>query len=149
MTKGTEKERPLVSIIIPTFNEELTIGKTLEAVARVQGNVEVIVADGGSDDATIDIARRSGVRVIRTPRGRGMQMRIGASIAHGQTLLFLHADTTPPIEAAEVIVQALADRALVGGNFILRFDGESRAARFLSWLYPILGRLGLCYGDSG
>lgn len=63
---------------------------------------------------------------------------------------FLHADTTAPPDPAERIAEALAgDAVTVGGNFGIRFDGDRHAARFLTCLYPKLGKLGLCYGDSG
>jgi rSAM/selenodomain-associated transferase 2 len=143
-------ERPALSIIIPTLNEADSIGATLEATARVVGRVEVIVVDGGSADRTVEIAHRCGARVITCERGRGLQMHRGACVAQGEVLLFLHADTTAPPDAAERIIEALArEREAVGGNFHIRFDGEKRAARFLTWLYPQLRRLGLCYGDSG
>ena len=146
----SDKQRPLVSIIIPTFNEAGCIQQTLDAIARVQGNVEVIVVDGRSDDSTTEIARRAGARVIECDRGRGIQMHSGASIALGEGLLFLHADTILPREAVVLIENSLSDDALtVGGNFKLRFGGESRAARFMTWLYQRLGQLGLYYGDSG
>ncbi len=146
----TEKQRPSVSIIIPTFNEASCIQRTLDAIARVSGNIEVIVVDGGSDDSTTEIARRAGARVIECDRGRGIQMHSGASIARGQALLFLHADTILPREAVVLIENCLADDAsTVGGNFEVCFDGESRAARFMTWLYRRLGQLGLYYGDSG
>ena len=55
----------------------------------------------------------------------------------------------PSPDAAERIFEALEhDAEAVGGNFSIRFDGHRRAARFLTWLYPQLRRLGLCYGDS-
>ena len=59
------------------------------------------------------------------------------------------ADTTAPAEASERILEALCDATVVGGNFRVRFDGARPAARFLTWLYPHLRKLGLCYGDSG
>ena len=150
MNEIPENQRPSVSIIIPTFNEACVIRRTLKAIARVPGNVEVIVADGGSDDSTTDIARQSGARVVESESGRGIQMHSGASIARGNALLFLHADTILPCEAIALIEESLAHDVLtVGGNFDIRFDGKSRAAQFLTWLYPKLGRLGLCYGDSG
>ena len=146
----SEKQRPSVSVIIPTFNEASCIQRTLDAIARVRGNIEVIVVDGGSDDSTTEIARRAGARLIECDRGRGIQMHSGALIARGQTVLFLHADTILPREAVVLIENSLSDDALVvGGNFEIRFDGESRAARFMTWLYPRLGQLGLYYGDSG
>jgi rSAM/selenodomain-associated transferase 2 len=146
----SEKQRPSVSIIIPTFNEASCIQHALDAIARVQGNIEVIVVDGGSDDSTIEIARRAGARVMNCGRGRGLQMHSGASIARGEAMLFLHADTILPREAVVLIENTLTGDALtVGGNFEIRFDGESRAARFMTWLYPRLGQLGVYYGDSG
>jgi rSAM/selenodomain-associated transferase 2 len=150
MNEIPENQRPSVSIIIPTFNEASVIRRTLDAIARVPGNVEVIVTDGGSHDSTTEIARQSGARVVESESGRGIQMHSGASIARGHALLFLHADTILPGEAIVLIEESLAHDALtVGGNFDIRFDGKSRAAQFLTWLYPKLGRLGLCYGDSG
>jgi len=144
------KQRPLVSIIIPTFNEGHSIQSTLQALTHVRGKIEVIVVDGGSSDLTMEIAARNGAHVIASERGRGLQMHRGACVAQGVALLFLHADTTIPPEAADRIVETFAsDAAAVGGNFDIRFDGHRSAARFLTWLYPQLGRLGLCYGDSG
>ncbi len=141
---------PLVSVIIPTLNEEQSIGRTLEALTHASRNIEVIVVDGGSNDATIDIAQRCGARVIPSARGRGIQMHNGARVARAQTLLFLHADTEVPPDAIEQITELLArDRLAVGGNCNIRFDGESRAARLMTWLYPRLEKIGLCYGDSG
>jgi rSAM/selenodomain-associated transferase 2 len=138
-----------ISIVIPALNEGRSITKTLEALARLRGDVEVIVADGGSDDATRKIARESGAQVVISDRGRGMQMHAGAGIARGEVLLFLHADTIVPSDAVERIHEALArDEPVIGGNFAVEFDGGSRAARFLTWLYPKLRKLGLCYGDS-
>jgi rSAM/selenodomain-associated transferase 2 len=146
----SDKLQPSVSIIIPTFNEASCIQRTLDAIDRVQGNVEVILVDGGSDDSTTEIARRAGARVIEGDRGRGIQMHSGALMARGRALLFLHADTIVPREAVTLIENSLSDDALtVGGNFEIRFDGDSKAARFMTWLYPRLGQLGLYYGDSG
>ena len=150
MSLQTQAHRPLLSIIIPALNEEHSIGSMLEALARMRGPLETIVVDGGSTDGTAEMARLSGAQVIRSERGRGLQMHRGACVARGETLLFLHADTAAPPDAAEQISTALArDAEAVGGNFSIRFDGERRAARFLTWLYPQLRRLGLCYGDSG
>jgi rSAM/selenodomain-associated transferase 2 len=141
---------PSVSVIIPALNEEESIGATLEAVARVRGEFEVIVADGGSEDRTIEIARQFGASVVASDRGRGTQMHKGAQAARGQTLLFLHADTMVPSDLLEQLNEALSrDATVLGGNFDIRFDGTSRAASFMTWLYPRLGNLGLCYGDAG
>src|SRR6266496_5045883 len=148
MNEDVEDARPSVSVIIPTLNEERSLGRTVEALARLRDKIEIIVADGGSDDSTCEIARQWGAQVITSNRGRGIQMHNGARVASGQMLLFLHADTTVPTEAVDQIVAMACDAGAVGGNFDIRFDGDSRAAHFLTWLYPKLGKLGLCYGDS-
>jgi rSAM/selenodomain-associated transferase 2 len=143
-----EAERPALSVIIPALNEAHAIGATIDALKEVRGSIEVIVVDGGSRDGTMEILRERGVNVIESERGRGLQMHAGASMARGAVLWFLHADTMPPMDAAERISEALRDAGAVGGNFRVRFDGERVAARFLTWLYPQLRMLGLCYGDS-
>lgn len=145
-----EAECPALSIIIPALNEAHSIAATLDAVREVRGRVEVIVVDGGSRDGTLEILReRNGVHLIESGRGRGLQMHAGASHARGEVFWFLHADTIPAAEASERINEALRDTEVVGGNFHVRFAGASMAARFLTWLYPQLRKLGLCYGDSG
>lgn len=150
MRDVVENGRPLISVIIPTLNEEETIGPTLDAMLSGNGEVEVIVADGGSDDRTVEIARQFGARVISSDRGRGTQMDNGGRAARGQVLLFLHADTIVPSDLVKRIYEALLrDVEALGGNCDIRFDGTSRAATFMTWLYPKLGKLGLCYGDSG
>jgi rSAM/selenodomain-associated transferase 2 len=138
-----------ISIIIPALNEARAIGATLDAAARVGGVSEVIVVDGGSADGTAEVARGRGARVVTSPRGRGAQMHAGAREARGEVLWFLHADTLAPPDAGERIARALLTPGAVGGNFRIRFDGLSGAARFLTWLYPRLRLLGLAYGDSG
>jgi rSAM/selenodomain-associated transferase 2 len=138
-----------ISIIIPALNEAEAIRETLDAAARLGDEVEVIVVDGGSTDGTAEVARAHGARVVTSAKGRGAQMHAGALAARGDVLWFLHADTLAPADAAECIARALADPRAVGGNFRIRFDGDSGAARFLTWLYPRLRLLGLAYGDSG
>jgi rSAM/selenodomain-associated transferase 2 len=151
MSSLSNAERPLVSVIIPTLDEAHSIGATLRALTRHRhgGRVEVIVVDGGSADATREIAREHGAQIILSARGRGAQMHAGATIARGNALWFLHADTIPPPDAPQLILDALRqDARIVGGNFTINFDGTRFAARFMTWLYPQLRRLGLCYGDS-
>ena len=141
--------RPQLSVIIPALNEARSIGATLDALARMGESIEVVVVDGGSTDGTDEIARRRGALVVKAERGRGSQMHAGALAARGVAFWFLHADTLAPADATARIASALRDPRVVGGNFRVRFDGTRRAARFLTWLYPQLRRLGLCYGDSG
>lgn len=135
-----------LSIIIPTLREERTIaGAVRNALAAGAG--EVIVADGGSDDRTVAIAREAGATVIETPRGRGRQLNAGAAAASGDVLCFLHADVRLPASAAAEIRRALDDPRVVGGNFRVRF-GERLHGRFLASFYTVIRRLNLYYGDS-
>ena len=121
--------RPALSIIIPTLDEARTIGETLDAVRRAAGHAEVIVVDGGSRDATVEVARGRGVKVITSGRGRGLQMHAGACEARGDVLWFLHADTSPSRDCAERLAEALGDPSVVAGNFHVVFDGGQRARR--------------------
>jgi rSAM/selenodomain-associated transferase 2 len=140
--------RPTVSIIIPALNEAACIGATLHAVAQLSGAVEVLLVDGDSDDDTCEIARAAGAKVISAARGRGVQLQRGAREALGDVLWFLHADTIVPLDGVKQIAEALSDPAVVAGNFNLHFSGSRRAARFMTWFYPQLRHVRLCYGDS-
>ena len=122
---------------------------TLRAISALKGQPEVIIADGGSSDNTLEIARSAGVRVIQSERGRGQQQAAGAACATGEVLWFLHADSLADPQALEFIQTALANKKVAAGNFTLRFDGGTRAARTLTLAYPYFRLLGLCYGDSG
>jgi rSAM/selenodomain-associated transferase 2 len=144
----SSRHSPTLSIIIPALNEAHTIGATLDAVSRLSVCTEVVVVDGGSDDDTREIARARGAQIIASERGRGVQMHKGARVAQADVLWFLHADTIVPADSVDRIVEALDGMQVVAGNFEVRFDGPGAAARFMTWLYPQLGRFGLCYGDS-
>jgi rSAM/selenodomain-associated transferase 2 len=135
-----------LSVVIPALNEEGSLGHTLAALPE---GIEIIVVDGGSTDQTVRVATSRGVRVIGSERGRGLQMAAGARASAGDAIWFLHADSIPCNDAAEVIFRALVDPQVAAGNFALRFEGESSGARFLNRLYPLLARIGLRYGDSG
>lgn len=137
-----------ITVIIPTLNEELSIGRTLEAVTRLKNINEIILVDGRSEDKTVQIAEEFGAKVVKFKPGRGLQLHAGAREARGEILWFLHADTVPPADADIKILRALSDKKAVGGNFEICFDGERRAAKMLTWLYPKLRVMGLCYGDS-
>lgn len=137
-----------ISIIIPTLNEAECIGQTVAGLAGQPG-VEVIVADGGSHDQTLALAKAAGARVIDAPLGRGSQQNAGAWAAQGQVLLFLHADTLLPKGFAEHIREALAQPDVVAGAF--RFAVAAKG-----WHFRLLERctnwraawLRLPYGDQ-
>jgi glycosyltransferase involved in cell wall biosynthesis len=142
-----------VSAIIPTFNEELTIGKTLESLSRLVNVSEVIVVDGGSTDKTCEIVENfqqmKSLKLVRlNEANRGKQLHEGTKHAKGDIFWFLYADTRPTQGSARQIKGVMKYSAVVGGNFEVIFGGESRAAKFMTWLYPNLLSAGLCYGDS-
>jgi len=111
-----------LSIIIPVFNERAQLPATLAALAGATATSEVLVVDGGSTDGTLEwLKQQSRARVIHAERGRGAQLCAGARAATGDALLFLHGDCLLPPDAAERIAHALADRAIVGGCFLVKF----------------------------
>ncbi|MGH7461073.1 MAG: TIGR04283 family arsenosugar biosynthesis glycosyltransferase [Longimicrobiales bacterium] len=113
------------SIIIPTLNEAANLGRTLAAARRALGNrAEYLVVDGGSQDATLEVAREHGVRAITGVRGRGTQLNLGAKQAEGSAIVLLHADTLLPADAAHWLDLAMAEPRVVGGAFAFAFDGQ-------------------------
>lgn len=138
----------MISVIIPTFNEAARLQALLAKLADTDELYEVIISDGGSDDDTVDIAMTWGARCEIGPLGRGQQLVRGADIAHGEILLFLHADTGLPANALTQIRKALETPFVMGGNFKLRFDGDSEFASWLNGYYAWLRSKGFYYGDS-
>jgi rSAM/selenodomain-associated transferase 2 len=113
-----------LSIVMPVLDEAAEIKAALTALAPYrQRGVEVIVADGGSSDATAELARPLADRVIAAPRGRAAQMNVGAAAAQGDVLLFLHADTRLPESADRLVLDGIARSGRVWGHFNVRIDG--------------------------
>lgn len=108
-----------VSVIIPALNEAARIGAAIDS-AFAAGAAEVLVADGGSTDATCDVAIARGARLVTSERMRARQCNRAAEEAIGEYLLFLHADTQLPRGACDAVAHALAGGYDFGG-FRLRF----------------------------
>ncbi len=142
--------QPLVSIVVPTLEEARTLPGLLDHLAGLAGRLEVIVADGGSLDATARLAREhpSVPWVVEAPGGRARQLNAGAAVSSGEILVFVHADSRLPPDAYRSLAAAYRDRRLVGGNFRLRFEGGDLFARVLAIYYRLSRRLGVYYGDS-
>jgi rSAM/selenodomain-associated transferase 2 len=130
------------------LDEEAALPALLDHLAGLAGEWEVLVADGGSRDRTVAVARERAVRVVAAPRGRAAQQNAGAAQARGDVLVFLHADSRLPPDAHRLLSRALADPRVVGGNFALRFDGGDAFSRVLGAVYAVQRRLGVWYGDS-
>ncbi len=141
-------DRPPVSVVIPTLNEEDALPTTLEALQLQPEPFEVIVADGGSTDATRACAQAAGASVIEAPQGRGPQMNCGAEHAETDRLLFLHADTQLPSDGLSHIRRTLTTPDIDAGIFRLQFDATGLLLRFYEWCtaWPWIR---LCFGDRG
>ena len=141
---------PSLSIVMPVLNEAAGIGAALQALAplRTRG-VQLIVADGGSSDATVALAQAAGATVIAAPCGRALQMNAGADQASARVLLFLHADTLLPENADQLIAQALADGQAVWGRFDVHITGQPRMLRVVAALMNLRSRWsGIATGDQ-
>lgn len=136
-----------ISVIIPAFNEEVTIKTCLESAKRLN-SLEIIVVDGGSTDRTREIAQDAGAKVVKSPKGRGIQMNKGASLAKGEILLFLHADTLLPLPPGDFLKKEfLKDH--VGGFFRLKFDDNSISTKLVEFFANLRSRIfSLPYGDQ-
>lgn len=140
---------PGISIVIPALNEAENLPRVLETIqAAVQ--IEVVVVDGGSADATPQVAADWGARVVVSQPGRSHQMNQGAAIAKGPVLLFLHADTRLPEGFEHTVRQTLAQPDVVAGAFQLAIDSPRRALRWVEWGVNLRSRHGhMPYGDQG
>jgi rSAM/selenodomain-associated transferase 2 len=115
-----------LSIVMPVLDEAAEVEAALLALAPCRSRgVEVIVVDGGSRDATSDLAQPLADSVISAQRGRAMQMNAGAAVASGDVLLFLHADTRLPDNADRLTLDALSRSGRDWGRFDVRIDGGS------------------------
>lgn len=139
----------MISVIIPVVDEAGRLPPLLERLSGEATAHEVLVVDGGSRDASIAVAARSGARVLETEAGRGIQLRAGGAAAAGDVILFLHADSAFPGGGLERIESTLAAAPeVVGGNFRVVFDGDSGFSRWLTGFYAWFRGHGLYYGDS-
>lgn len=138
-----------ISIIIPALNEADTIGKLLSHLKRNHSKCEIIVADGGSRDGTVQRVR-NGAKLIECPSGRAVQMNRGAEAASGEIFWFLHADSFPHPHSVRAIRESLKNPETVGGAFEYNLDQEG----FIYRLSEILSNrknhiLKLFFGDMG
>jgi rSAM/selenodomain-associated transferase 2 len=136
-----------LSIVIPALNEADTLGNSLQSLKDQAA--EIIVVDGGSMDATVELARKYSSHVLISRRGRGIQQHVGALLAHGDVLLFLHADTLLPPTYKNLIDQAMAHPGVVFGAFRLRIHPPKPALDLVAFMANLRSRLlSLPYGDQ-
>jgi rSAM/selenodomain-associated transferase 2 len=123
----------MISAVIPTLNAEARLPACLAALAAAKELVaEIVVADGGSTDATEAIAQQYGARLLQGPAGRGAQLARGADAARkGRWLLFLHADTVLETGWPTECQPLLQDES-TACVFSLAFDDDSWPARLIA-----------------
>jgi rSAM/selenodomain-associated transferase 2 len=140
------------SIIIPSLNAEAELPATLNALLPgvERGMIaEVIISDGGSVDATLELANAAGAKVVTGAPGRGGQLRRGAALAKAEWLLFLHADTQLPPNWPGALGTHIASSPNAA-VFRLSFRNADYRGRFTAWFANTRTRLfDLPYGDQG
>lgn len=142
---------PKFSIIIPVWQEESVILRTIEHIHSQQStdSTEIIVVDGDPEGKTMEIARRKGVKTAIANRGRGIQMNHGTALAVGNILIFLHADTRLPPDALGLIDNVMQDESYMAGAFDLAIDSEKIIFRLIEKAASLRSRLTrIPYGDQ-
>lgn len=150
MHEPSGNQGPVLSIILPMLNEAAHIERILQALAPLrQRGAEVLLVDGGSHDASAQLAQGLGQRVMTAGRGRARQMNAGAAAAHGRALLFLHADTVLPLQADQIIADALRRSGRRWGRFDVRISGRARMLKWIARMMNWRSRLsGIATGDQ-
>ena len=122
-----------LSIIVPCLDEGAGIVSALRVLQPLRhAGHEVIVVDGGSSDASVELAAPLSDRVMTAPRGRASQMNAGAAAARGAVMLFLHADCILPGDADRLIIDGLRTSGTRWGRFDVALTGS----------HPLLGTIG-------
>lgn len=123
-----------LSIIIPVFNESLTIKSTLiNLIPLIKEGHELIIIDGGSDDDTVDICNHYTTNVFVSNKGRAAQMNCGAAKASNDMLVFLHADTILPENSAYLITNSFCTSNKEWGHFKARLNGDKFILRIIEF----------------
>lgn len=138
----------MISIVIPTYNEQENIVKLIHhlKVNSSAKTIEIIVVDGGSEDRTVELAGQAGaITVLFSNRCRSAQMNYGASLATGDILYFIHADTLPPSSFIKDI-----EKAIAGGFGLGRYRTIFDSKSWLLKLNAFFTRFDLfmCYGGD-
>lgn len=137
-----------ISIIIPVLNEAAAIGPCLDRLPR-SPEIELVLADGGSSDATAEEIRARGLEPLCAAPGRGTQLRAGAAAASGGIFLFLHCDTCLPPDFIAHVRSTLGRSGVAAGAFRLRIDAPGTVFRLIEAGANLRSSvLGLPYGDQ-
>jgi rSAM/selenodomain-associated transferase 2 len=136
-----------LSVVIPTLNAAETLFATM---AALDASDEIVVADAGSEDATVSLAGNAGAKVVTAPRGRGSQLAAGIAAASEAWLLLLHADTRLEPGWRQAAAVHMTDRPDKAAYFRFVMDSTDPRARILESLVAWRCRaFALPYGDQG
>jgi rSAM/selenodomain-associated transferase 2 len=143
------RPKPVISLILPVLNEAPILAEALSGLPRAP-DLEIILVDGGSTDATREVAGGfPHIRWVSAPQGRGVQMNAGARVARGDFFVFLHIDTALTTDHLTALRQAVLDPRAGAGAFELRLIPPTPFLRFIAWGANWRGRLfRLPYGDQ-
>ena len=138
-----------VSVIVPTFNSEATIGSCLDALMDQEsgGEYEVIVVDDGSIDDTAGVVSGYDVKLLKQEHaGPAGARNLGAKNASGDILLFTDADCTPERDWIKKMCTPFADEAVIGVQGVYKTKQKSQTARFVQYeieeRYEIMSKVG-------
>lgn len=142
-----------ISVVIPTLNAATELSGSLGALMEglAAGLIrEVVISDGGSDDATLHLAEEAGAELVTGPPSRGGQLRRGCAAARGDWILVLHADTQLAPGWADVVASHLQEGAGEAAYFQLRFRAKGAPPALVAGWANLRARIfGLPYGDQG
>ena len=126
----------MLSVIIPTINEEKSIGSTIKSVSKALKGVrhEIIIIDTNSTDRTVSIAKSLGAKVVNEPRhGYGRAYKTGFRHAKGDIIVTLDADSTYPVEDTMKLVSVLEKGFDFVSGMRIRSENMSLLHRFGNW----------------
>lgn len=139
------------SIIVPVFHEGERINDLIDCLNRLDSdkNFEIIIVDGCREKDTLGAIHSKEVIKISSERGRAKQMNAGASMAKGEILIFLHADTELPIHALKKINSLTERKEYVGGAFDLGIKSDKFIFKVIGTLSSLRSRLNrIPFGDQ-
>ncbi len=124
-----------VSIIIPTLNEERILPVLFQNLEQLNPKpYEIIFVDASSKDETACMIRDKGYQLIHSVgKGRALQMNEGAYRAHGDLLVFLHADTLVPHHLVRIVNSTLENKKLILAGFTSIMKGQKKVRQFISF----------------
>jgi rSAM/selenodomain-associated transferase 2 len=140
------------SIIVPVFHEGDRINDLMEHLNQLDTGeaCEIIIVDGAPERDTLKRVQSNHVIKVSSEKGRAMQMNAGASVAKGEILIFLHADTELPHCALKRINDFLPRKEYVGGAFDLGIKSDKPIFKVIAFLASLRSRLNrIPFGDQG